>query len=76
VDGHLNVLRSGLFAADLEEPAEECGGVALPTVASLCRALGEHLHPADGFVVPETPVTVVHVSELVDPTSYGAGSCC
>jgi purine catabolism regulator len=47
--------------------------MALPTVASLCRALGKHLHPADGFVVPETPVTAVHVSELVDPTSYVSG---
>ena len=47
--------------------------MALPTVASLCRALGKDLHPADGFVVPETPVTAVHVSELVDPTSYVSG---
>ncbi len=47
--------------------------MALPAVASLCRALGEHLHPADGFVVPEIPVTAVHVSELVDPTSYVSG---
>ena len=47
--------------------------MALPTVASLCRTLGKHLHPADGFVVPETPVTAVHVSELVDPTSYVSG---
>ena len=47
--------------------------MALPTVASLCRALGKDLHPADGFVVPETPVTAVHVSELVDPTSYLSG---
>jgi DNA-binding PucR family transcriptional regulator len=47
--------------------------MALPTVASLCRALGKHLHPADGFVVPETPVTAVHVSELVDPTLYVSG---
>jgi PucR family transcriptional regulator, purine catabolism regulatory protein len=51
----------------------ECDGVALPTVASLCRTLGEHLHPVDGFVVPETPVTAVHISELVDPTSYVSG---
>jgi Purine catabolism regulatory protein-like family/PucR C-terminal helix-turn-helix domain len=47
--------------------------VALPTVASLCRILGNHLQPADGFVVPETPVTAVHISELVDPTSYVSG---
>ena len=47
--------------------------MALPTVASLCRTLGKDLHPADGFVVPETPVTAVHVSELVDPTSYVSG---
>ncbi len=47
--------------------------MALPTVASLCRTLGKDLHPADGIVVPETPVTAVHVSELVDPTSYVSG---
>ena len=47
--------------------------MALPTVASLCRALGEHLHPADGFVLSETPVTAMHVSELVDPTLYVSG---
>jgi len=47
--------------------------VALPTVPSLCRTLGKHLYQADGFVVPETPVTAVHVSELVDPTSYVSG---
>src|SRR4249920_1069378 len=52
---------------------KECDGVALPTVASLSRALGKDLYPADGFVVPETPVTAVHVSELVDPTSYVSG---
>ena len=48
-------------------------GVALPTVASLCRSLRKDLHPADGFVAPETPVTAVHVSELVDPTLYVSG---
>lgn len=47
--------------------------MALPTVASLCRTLGKHLHPVDGFEVPETPVTAVHISELVDPTSYVVG---
>ena len=47
--------------------------MALPTVANLCWALGKHLYPADGFVVPETPVTAVHVSELVDPTLYVSG---
>ena len=63
-----------LLAADcVDEVTRECDGVALPTVASLCRALGKHLHPADGFVVSETPVTAVHVSELVDPTSYVSG---
>ena len=47
--------------------------MALPTVASLCRSLGEDLHAADGFVAPDTPVTAVHVSELVDPTLYVSG---
>jgi purine catabolism regulator len=57
----------------VSEARKECGGVALPTVASLCRILGKHLHPADGFVVPEISVTAVHVSELVDPTLYVSG---
>lgn len=57
----------------VSEPRRECDGVALPTVASLCRALGKDLLPADGFVALETPVTAVHVSELVDPTSYVSG---
>ena len=47
--------------------------MALPTVASLCRSLGEDLHAADGFVAPDTPVTAVHISELVDPTLYVSG---
>ena len=37
------------------------------------RALGEYLHPVYGSVVRETPVTAVHSSELVDPTSYVSG---
>ena len=37
--------------------------MSLPTVASLCRALGAHLRPADGFAAPETEVSAVHVSE-------------
>lgn len=47
--------------------------MALTTVASLCRSLGKDLHPADGFVALDTPVTAVHVSELVDPTLYVSG---
>jgi len=47
--------------------------VALPTLASLSRTLGKDLYPADGVVVPETPVTAVHISELVDPTLYVSG---
>jgi purine catabolism regulator len=35
--------------------------------------LRKDLYPADGFVVPETSVTAVHVSELVDPTPYVSG---
>lgn len=46
---------------------------ALPTVAGLCRTLGQHLQPAPGFTAPETTITAVHVSELVDPTAYVAG---
>jgi DNA-binding PucR family transcriptional regulator len=47
--------------------------VALPTLASLSRTLGKDLYPADGVAVPETPVTAVHISELVDPTLYVSG---
>jgi len=47
--------------------------VALPTLASLSRTLGKDLYPADEVVVPETPVTAVHISELVDPTLYVSG---
>lgn len=47
--------------------------MALPTVGELCRTLGEHLRPASGFEAPETSITAVHVSELVDPTAYVNG---
>lgn len=45
----------------------------VPTVASLCAALGEHLVPAPGFTAPETDIAAVHISELADPTGYLAG---
>ncbi len=46
---------------------------ALPTVASLCGSLGQHLKPAEGFAAPDTTITAVHISELQDPTSYVVG---
>lgn len=47
--------------------------MSVPTVASLCAALGHHLTPVPGFTAPETEVTAVHVSELDDPTAYLGG---
>ena len=45
----------------------------IPTVASLSRALGDDLVPAPGFIAPEHQVSAVHISELLDPTSYLTG---
>lgn len=47
--------------------------MAIPTVASLCSALGHHLVPADGFTAPDTEISAVHISELVDPNAYLSG---
>ncbi|WKN48673.1 PucR family transcriptional regulator [Nocardioides sp. Arc9.136] len=47
--------------------------MALPTVASLCSTLGHHLSPAPGFSPPDTEITAVHISELLDPAAYLAG---
>lgn len=47
--------------------------MSVPTVASLCAALGHHLTPVAGFTAPEAEVTAVHVSELDDPTAYLSG---
>ncbi|HRI94832.1 MAG TPA: PucR family transcriptional regulator ligand-binding domain-containing protein [Nocardioides sp.] len=47
--------------------------MSLPTVESLCRALGQHLQPVAGFDAPVTPVTAVHISELLDPSAYVTG---
>lgn len=44
-----------------------------PTVASLCAGLGAHLAPAEGFVAPPTPITGVHISELLEPDPYLSG---
>jgi purine catabolism regulator len=46
---------------------------ATPTVASLSARLGQHLAPAEGFAAPTTPLTAVHISELLDPTPYLSG---
>lgn len=45
----------------------------MPTVADLCTALRADLVPAEGFGPTSTPVSAVHVSELVDPTAYLSG---
>ncbi|GAA4093457.1 PucR family transcriptional regulator [Nocardioides kongjuensis] len=47
--------------------------MSVPTVASLCTALGSHLVPAAGFRAPGTEVTAVHISELLDPGAYLTG---
>ncbi len=47
--------------------------MTVPTVASLCAALGRHLVPAEGFTAPDTEVTAVHISELLDPDAYLSG---
>ncbi len=47
--------------------------MATPTVASLCSALGHHLAPAEGFTAPDTEISAVHISELVDPNAYLSG---
>lgn len=44
-----------------------------PTIASLCRALGTDLTPAPGFTAPRVEISAVHISELLDPTSYLSG---
>ena len=47
--------------------------MAVPTVASLCSALGHHLLPAEGFTAPDTEISAVHISELADPNAYLSG---
>lgn len=46
---------------------------SVPTVASLCASLGANLTPSPGFQAPDTEVTAVHISELLDPTAYLSG---
>lgn len=47
--------------------------MSLPTVASLCSALGKHLAPVEGFRAHDREITAVHISELLDPNAYLAG---
>lgn len=47
--------------------------MAVPTVAGLCVRLDPQLAPAPGFTAPATPISAVHISELVDPTAYLSG---
>lgn len=45
----------------------------VPTVASLCIQLGHDLEPVAGFTAPDTEISGVHISELLDPTGYLSG---
>ncbi|WP_408897756.1 PucR family transcriptional regulator [Nocardioides sp. R1-1] len=47
--------------------------MSVPTIASLCSALGHHLAPAAGFAVPRAEVSAVHISELLEPGAYLSG---
>lgn len=47
--------------------------MSLPTIASLCRALGGDLQPAPGFDAPDREICAVHISELPDPVGYLSG---
>lgn len=47
--------------------------MSVPTVASLSAALGPDLAPVEGAALPRTPITAVHLSELLDPASYLSG---
>jgi purine catabolism regulator len=47
--------------------------VPLPTVSSLCAGLPGTLGPAAGFAAPPDEISAVHISELLDPTSYLSG---
>lgn len=42
-------------------------------MASLCAALGQHLEPVSGFDAPHTPVTAVHINELLTEPAKKAG---
>lgn len=45
----------------------------VPTVRTLVVALGEHLSPVAGVTPPDDDISAVHISELLDPTSYLSG---
>lgn len=47
--------------------------MSLPTVASLCSTLGNHLTPVEGFRAQDVEITAVHMSELLDPNAYLSG---
>ncbi len=44
-----------------------------PTVAQLCRIAPGALVPRSPSTAPEAPISAVHISDLVDPTSYLGG---
>lgn len=47
--------------------------MVLPTVASLCATLGNHLVPVEGFRAHDVEITAVHISELLSPGAYLSG---
>jgi purine catabolism regulator len=47
--------------------------MGVPTVASLSGSLGEDLQPVAEGPLPDTAITAVHISELLDPSPYLSG---
>lgn len=47
--------------------------MAAPTVRGLCDRLDPQLRPAPGFDAPPTPISAVHISDLLDPTEFLSG---
>lgn len=47
--------------------------MGVPTVASLSGSLGRHLRPVAEGSLPDTPISAVHISELLDPSPYLSG---
>ena len=47
--------------------------IPIPTVSSLSASLGQHLAPVGDVPLPDSPITAVHISELLDPAPYLAG---
>lgn len=47
--------------------------MAVPTLESLVAVLGKHLRPVPGSTVEAVPLSAVHISELVDPSTWLSG---